>query len=169
VKSHKVKEFNKSDIMNQINTKLDSMRQTGNEKVSIVLKPESLGRVALEIMNSKDGIIAKMYTENPQVKELLDKNINSLKTTLAAQGVNVNNIKVECTAESSNNAMGFEREQFNHNASKDSQKQNNQAHENNESSINKSSSDADFEFVNNAEINNDEITIQHNGKVDYKV
>ncbi len=163
--------LNSSDIMNQVNAKLDELQNAGNNKVSIVLKPENLGRVSLEIMNSKDGIVAKMTTDNQQVKELFDKNVEALKSNLSAQGVNVNNIKVECSQESSNNAMNFERDQFNQQNTH--HQQNNQGKQTQQSTNNYSNSsyseDKEVEYTETSEIKNTETIIQHNGKVDYKV
>lgn len=105
-------QLNQNDILSQMNAKFEQLQQQTSNKVSIVLQPESLGKVSVEIMNTKEGIVAKMTAENHQVKELFDKSLDSLKSSLAAQGVNVNSIKVESAQESSNNAMDFERNQF---------------------------------------------------------
>ena len=105
--------LNQSDIMSQVNAKFEELQKSGNNKVSIILQPENLGKVSVEIMNSKDGIVAKMTTDSQQVKELFDKNVEALKSNLSSQGVNVNNIKVECSQESANHAMNFEQQQFN--------------------------------------------------------
>ena len=105
-------QLNQNDILSQINAKFEQLQQQSSNKVSIVLQPESLGKFSVEIMNTKEGIVAKMTDESQQVKELFDKSLDSLKSSLAAQGVNVNSIKVESTQESSNNAMDFERNQF---------------------------------------------------------
>lgn len=168
--------LNKSDIMSQMNAKFGEMQQAGQNKVSIILQPENLGKVSVEIMNSKDGIVAKMTTDNQQVKELFDKNVEALKTSLSAQGVNVNSIKVECTNESSNNAMNFEREQFNQNFNNSSSNQNNnQTQHSNNSEVTYSTeygfgeeTTEDVESTGN-EIKNTETIIKHDGKVDYKV
>ncbi len=163
--------LNSNDIMNQINSKLNELQNSGNSKVSIVLKPENLGRVSLEIMNSKDGIVAKMTTDNQQVKELFDKNVEALKSNLSSQGVNVNNIKVECSQESSNNAMNFERDQFNQqNTSHHQNGHGKQTSHTTESYTNTNyTEDTELEYSEGAEIKNTETIIQHNGKVDYKV
>lgn len=167
--------LNKSDIMSQMNAKFNEMQLGGQNKVSIILQPENLGKVSVEIMNSKDGIVAKMTTDNQQVKELFDKNMESLKSSLGSQGVNVNNIKVECTSESSNNAMNFERDQFNQSNFSDSNGQNKQAHnsEQNAQTIYSNeygtSDEAVDELNNMPEIKNTDSMIKHNGKVDYTV
>ena len=167
--------LNKSDIMTQLNAKFNDMFQAGQNKVSMILQPENLGRVSVEIVNSKDGIVAKMTTENQQVKELLDKNMDALRSNLSSQGVNVNNIKVECTNETSQNAMNFEREQFNQSSFSNHSGQNHQTHNSEQNSNSVYSND----FTTNEETAEDAAAAaqepetvsvaQHNGKVDYKV
>lgn len=165
--------LNKSDIMSQINAKFTEMQQAGQNKVSMILQPENLGKVSVEIMNSKDGIVAKMTTDNQQVKELFDRNIEALKSNLSSQGVNVNNIKIEYANESSNNAMNFERDQFNQNSFNQSNGQN--QHTNNSQQNSQTSYSAEYTGYEDAdmsetrEIKNTDTLIKHNGKVDYKV
>lgn len=167
--------LNKSDIMSQMNAKFSEMQQAGQNKVSIILQPENLGKVSVEIMNSKDGIVAKMTTDNQQVKELFDKNVEALRTSLSAQGVNVNSIKVECTHDTSNNSMNFEREQFNQNFNNSSN--NNSNNQTQHSNNSESTYSTEYNFGEEAteeteianEIKNTETIIKHDGKVDYKV
>lgn len=87
----------KIDILNQVTNKINSANIAANQKVSVVLRPENLGKLQIEIVNTKDGIVANLTTANYQVKEALDKNIESLRQSLNSQGVNVNslNIKVD--------------------------------------------------------------------------
>ena len=166
-------QLNQNSILEQVNKQFEQLQQTGNNKVSIVLQPENLGRVSVEIMNSKDGITAKMLTDNQQVKDLFDKNIEALKSNLSSQGVNVNNIKVECTQESANNAMNFEREfsqSFDNPNNSSNHNQTNQS--NAQSSYTADSSgfeEGEIEMNGGVEIKNTQTIIQHNGKVDYEV
>lgn len=165
--------LNQTDILNQVNAKFEELQKTGNNKVSIILQPENLGRVSVEIMNSKDGIVAKMTTDSQQVKDLFDKNVEALKSNLSSQGVNVNNIKVECTQESANH--GMEQEQFNQSFNQQQNGQN-QAHHSGQdthgaygSEYLNTQSEPDAELSTTAEIKNTETIIKHNGKVDYTV
>lgn len=171
--SNQAKTLNQSDIMSQVSSKFEQLQQSGNNKVSIVLQPESLGKVSVEIMNSKDGIVAKMTTDSQQVKELFDKNVEALKSNLSSQGVNVNNIKVECSQESSNNAMNFEREQFNQSFENRQNGQNQANHSNKDTQTYTSdystSSETEAEAEEGREIKNTQTIIKHNGKVDYTV
>ena len=172
--SNQAKTLNQTDIMSQVTAKFEQLQQQGSNKVSIVLQPENLGRVSVEIMNSKDGLVAKMTTDTQQVKELFDKNVEALKSNLSAQGVNVNSIKVECSQESSNHGMEFEREQFNQSFEnhQNGQNQTNHSNHNTQSAYAaeyETSQNEDVEAENTTEIKNTQTTIKHNGKVDYKV
>lgn len=172
--SNQAKTLNQTDIMSQVTAKFEQLQQQGSNKVSIVLQPENLGRVSVEIMSSKDGLVAKMTTDTQQVKELFDKNVEALKSNLSSQGVNVNSIKVECSQESSNHGMEFEREQFNQSFQnqQNGQNQTNHSNQNTQSVYGteyNSSQTEDVETENGTEIKNTETIIRHNGKVDYKV
>ena len=160
------KELNRSDIMNQINSRLSEFHQTSTNKVTIALNPENLGRIHLEVINSHDGIIARMQTENPQVKELLERNMETLKNQLGSQGVSVNNIKVEYTNSATNNAMDFERHQLDQQSFQDSRQSKTSQNENNGSYTDGAEFQEDIADVDTEQV---ESQVIHNGKIDYKV
>ena len=114
-----------------------------------------------------------MTTDSQQVKELFDKNVEALKSNLSSQGVNVNNIKVECSQESANHAMNFEQQQFNQsfNGQQNSHNQANQSHQQSNSAYESSyeTSSQEAEPNQGVEIKNTDTLIKHNGKVDYSV
>lgn len=89
------KTLSDNEILSQINNKLNTLKDEGTTKINIVLKPENLGKVNLELINTKEGLTAQMTTDNPQVKEILDKSLDSLKNSLNNQGVNVNSVSVK--------------------------------------------------------------------------
>ena len=121
-----------TEILSQINNKLTLPQDNVTNKVNIILQPEQLGKVSVEIMQTKDGIVAKMVADTVQVKDILDKSIESLKNTLSSQGVNVNNItvKVEESSAAQNSNFGFEQEQFNRESANQSNHSNQQRHSN---------------------------------------
>ena len=135
-----------TEILTQINNKLTLPQDNVTNKINIILQPEQLGKVAVEIVQTKDGIVAKMVADTVQVKELLDKSIESLKNTLANQGVNVNNItvKVEESTGAQNSNFGFEQEQFNREAA-------NQSNQQKQSSNSEYSKESNSANSNNAE------------------
>lgn len=109
------KEISKNDILAQVHTKLTEAKNEGSTRITIILKPENLGKISLELINGKNGLLAKMTAENMQVKELLEKNLDGLKTSLGAQGVQINdvNVKVENIEKQSNEMLNFEHRQQN--------------------------------------------------------
>lgn len=156
------KELSKTDILSQIHNQLDKFGQEeGTTKVTIVLKPENLGRIQLELVNSKEGLTAKMTTDNAQVKQLLDKNLDSLKDTIGTQGVNVSNVsvKLENTQNQSNEQFAYE----------EHQEKNNQQQSNNPQ--NKDKDESKFANEMNSKINseNEEEETAYNSEVSYKV
>lgn len=173
--THTTKDINQADITSQINNQLKtkSFQEEGLTKITIVLKPENLGKINLELVTSKEGLTAQMTTDNPQVKEFLDKNLDNLKDSLGNQGVNVSNVtvKVENTQKQSNDMNAFEQQLS----------QNNQQSSDNTKNANKN----DFEFekevdelansntsenIENEKTSEDESIISHHaGQIDYKV
>lgn len=161
------KEISKTDILSQIHTKLEQMKDDTTTKVTIVLKPENLGKVSLELINGKEGLTARMTTENAQVKEILDKSLESLKNSLGSQGLNVNSVtvKVEETPQAQSNDMFlFDQKEF---------AQGNQQFPNGskgESAENKTFEMEEYKNLALAEEGEEsEKVSSHNGQVDYKI
>lgn len=156
------KELSKTDILSQIHNQLDNFGQDeGTTKVTIVLKPENLGRIQLELVNSKEGLTAKMTTDNAQVKQLLDKNLDSLKDTIGTQGVNVNSVSVKIE-----NTQNQTNEQF---AYDEHQEKNNQQQSNNPQ--NKDQDESNFANEVNSKINSEKENEEtaYNSEINYKV
>jgi flagellar hook-length control protein FliK len=165
------KEISKSDILSQIHTKFEQLKDQGTTKISMVLKPEHLGKINLELINGKEGFTARMTADNTQVKELLDKNIESLKSTLSTQGVNVNNIsvKVSETQAQSNEMFMFGEKDFSEQAQQ--QFKNDSSHKNDSTQTQYELGEETKEESNiSAEENNQETKkTTHEGEIDYKV
>lgn len=101
-------EINSAKIIEQITKQLEGMYNSS--KVNIVLNPESLGRVALQIINSKEGLSAHFMVNNPETRDLLMKGLDGLKETLLAHGINIDNvvIKLEEGSDLKNNENNFD-------------------------------------------------------------
>ena len=80
-------------IIEQITKHLDSIKSTS--KINIVLNPEALGKVNLQIINSKDGLSAQFTVTTNEARELLMKGLDGLKENLLTQGVSVDNVSVK--------------------------------------------------------------------------
>lgn len=170
------------NILDQIRAKFAVSKQNGLQKITIGLTPESLGKVTVEIVKGQNGISANLLAENPQVKEILDKNLDSLKSVLQTQGVNVNNVNVKVaeagrSSENNNNMFQNDDSQFNQESGGE------HSRENNSSSHEKHS---EYKFMNNSSVGSENIdsedivsnTVQMektvsikggNGKISYKL
>jgi len=167
------KEISQSDILAQINKQIDGLKDSGTTKVTIILRPENLGKINLELVQSKEGLTAKMTTDSPQVKELLDKSLNSLKDTLGSQGVSVNTVSVKLNeTQKQDTAFSFN-EQTNQQQQQNSNN-NNQAN-GSEFTFDKemnSATEAETEITETSATTESESSVSINsnsGKVDYKV
>ena len=76
-----------------------------NSKVNIVLNPESLGKVNIQLINTKDGLTAQFMVTTQDAKDLLMKGLDGLRESLTAHGVGVENVSVKLnnTQKSENN------------------------------------------------------------------
>lgn len=154
-------------IANSIKGNINST--TGKSSISMILNPQSLGRVNIELVSIKGVLSAEIKTENEQTKELLTKNIESLKQTLQEQGVTVGNVVVKTQESSlSNNNFGKDFSQdsqknFSFNDGKaDSQKHGHRT--NHESTL---GFENNFSGDEQPEIKSSKIS--HNGLVDYTI
>lgn len=80
-------------IIEQVAKQMESMQ--GNSKVNIVLNPESLGKVSVQLINTKDGLSAQFTVATQEARELLMKGLDGLKETLTSHGVGVDNVSVK--------------------------------------------------------------------------
>ena len=82
-----------SKIIEQITKQLDGM--VNNSKLNMVLNPGTLGKVNVQLLNTKDGLMAQFTVTTQDVKDILMKGLDGLKESLLAQGVNVDNVSVK--------------------------------------------------------------------------
>ena len=99
-----------SKIIDQISKQMENMN-TGS-KVNIVLNPESMGKVSVQLINTKEGLSAQFTVATQDAKNLILKGLDGLKDSLLAQGVDVDNVTVKLseTQESEYNADWTEQE-----------------------------------------------------------
>lgn len=89
----KAVDVNPSKILDQISKQLDGLQN--NSKVNIVLNPESLGKVNIQLLSTKEGLTAQFVVTTQEAKELLTKGVDGLKESLLSHGVGVDNISVK--------------------------------------------------------------------------
>ena len=105
--------ISKEDVLAQIHSKLQMMNSTSNAKLTMVLNQESLGKVSIQLMNTKDGLTAELQVASQTVKDILDSNLSNLKDTLSAQGVQVNDMSVKVSQSENNAEMDYTEQEGN--------------------------------------------------------
>jgi flagellar hook-length control protein FliK len=88
-------DVNPSRILDQVTKHLEGL-QNGN-KVNIVLNPDSLGKVNVQLMTTKDGLTAQFTVTTQEARDMLTKGLDGLKETLGTHGVTVDNVSVKFT------------------------------------------------------------------------
>ena len=101
--SAKPVEVSSNKIIEQITKQMEGLYN--NSKVNIVLNPESLGKVNIQLINTKDGLTAQFMVTTQDAKDLLMKGLDGLRESLTAHGVGVENVSVKLnnTQKSENN------------------------------------------------------------------
>lgn len=81
-------------------------------KVNMVLNPESLGKVSIQLINTKEGLSAQFTVATQEARNLIMKGLDGLKDTLMSHGVSVDNVsvKINDAQESEYNADWTEQE-----------------------------------------------------------
>lgn len=89
----KTVDVNPSKIIDQVAKQLEGLQ--ANSKVNIVLNPESLGRVTVQLIKTGEGLSAQFTVASQEVRDMLMKGLDGLKETLLSQGVGVDNVSVK--------------------------------------------------------------------------
>lgn len=86
-------EVTPSRLLDQISKHIENL-QSGS-KVNLVLNPESLGKVNIQLLTTKEGLTAQFTVTTQEARDLLMKGLDGLKETLASHGVGVDNVSVK--------------------------------------------------------------------------
>lgn len=103
-------EVTSNKIIEQITKQMEGMYN--GSKVNMVLNPESLGKVSIQLINTKEGLSAQFTVATQEARNLIMKGLDGLKDTLMSHGVSVDNVsvKINDTQESEYNADWTEQE-----------------------------------------------------------
>ena len=116
-----------NNILNQIGNKLYQLKDS--QKLNLVLRPDNLGRLSIELTSDKNGLTTNIIAQNENVRSYIEKNINSLRTQLTQAGVNVNTIQIKTAGQDSATTYdGNQNREFTQ--EENSQKQNQQFQQN---------------------------------------
>lgn len=86
-------------IFGQITQKAKLLVTPGTTEMQIQLKPDFLGKMNLSITSENGVVTAKFNTESYRVKEIIEANLNTLKDSLAQQGVKVDQLVVNVSSQ----------------------------------------------------------------------
>ena len=88
-------EINTEYILKQIaeGAKLSLTDKSKGEMV-IDLKPPNLGKISMQVLVDKNAVTAKITTQNTDIKDIIEANINQLKDSLSQQGIRVDSLMV---------------------------------------------------------------------------
>lgn len=175
VQNSQPKTIMERNITEQVLNQIKGEISTDKSQVSMVLNPEKLGKVTLNIMNEKGVMTAEIKTETKEAAEALNKSVNELRETLKQQGVICANlvVKVEEPAKSENQ-MNFANQNQEHtpqNFEQGGNAQNSNKDTFQNSSNNKETAKA--EYQNNIQEEQGQASqttkAEDNGLVDYRV
>ena len=88
-------DFSTNDIFNQIGDKLQQLKNGAEQKLTMVLRPNDLGRLSIELTSSKIGLTTSIMAQNEDVRAYIEENIDTLRQQLTDAGINVNNIQIK--------------------------------------------------------------------------
>ena len=94
-----------SKIVEQISKQLEGM--INNSKLNMVLNPGTLGKVNLQLINTKEGLMAQFTVTTQDAKDLLLKGLDGLKESLLAQGVSVDSLSIKLEETDSENQFDW--------------------------------------------------------------
>lgn len=88
-------------LIQQITTHIKIHMKPDVSEMSLRLKPEYLGNVALKLVSDKGIVTAQILVENQQVKEMVESQLYQVRQTLANQGISVEEMQVSLQQENS--------------------------------------------------------------------
>ena len=86
-------EVTSNKIIEQITKQMEGMYN--GSKINMVLNPESLGKVSIQLINTKEGLSAQFTVATQEARNLIMKGLDGLKDTLMSHGVSVDNVSVK--------------------------------------------------------------------------
>ncbi len=100
-------QLNNSDLMSQIGEKLTQLKDGSSHKLTMVLRPNDLGRLSIELTSGNLGLTTNILAQNEDVRQYIEKNIHTLRQQLSDAGINVNSIQIKTAGqEGSTNYQG---------------------------------------------------------------
>ena len=144
------------EVLNQVSNKISQLKDTNTQKLTMVLRPNDLGRLSIELTSNAQGLTTVIMAQNEDIRAYIEKNIDSLRQQLADAGVNVNSIQIKTSGQEGSTMyegnQNFKQEQDlanqdNKNGSQNQQNQNKKHDNKDAQSVLASMSDYDMHFA----------------------
>lgn len=100
-------ELQENQIINQVVERFNINRRLETGTITLRLQPAELGNLKLEIWVKRDSISAHIVAANPQVQDILERNIPKLREALAQQGLQLEQLEVTVAASDKDNSQLF--------------------------------------------------------------
>lgn len=95
-----------SQVVQQVVTKLQSELQRGLSRITVNMHPPELGKVKLNLVSNNSGLQAQIQVQNPQVQQIMEKNMPALREALNQQGLDGDEIDVSVESEGRGDEFG---------------------------------------------------------------
>lgn len=153
-----------SNIFNQINEKLQNFAANVSQKLTMVLRPQDLGRLSIELMSSDKGLTTNILVQNADVRKYIEKNIEGLRQQLTNAGVNVNTIQIKTAGESGTSTFEGNQNHSGHQGENNSTFKDNQNNnqDNQKRSKNEYLANADYDSLFSKNTNDDFSSVLNN-------
>ncbi len=100
-------ELQENQIVNQVVERFNINRQLETGTITLRLQPEELGKLKLEIKVERDSIRAHIIAANPQVQDILERNVPKLREALSQMGLQLEQLEVTVAASDKDNSQPF--------------------------------------------------------------
>ncbi|MCL2125771.1 MAG: flagellar hook-length control protein FliK [Oscillospiraceae bacterium] len=87
----------KEDLFDEMVSRIETMQSESRQTMTIQLKPEFLGKLALEIAMDASGLHVKINAANNDVRSMINGQINALIESLEHKGIEVVEVEVAYT------------------------------------------------------------------------
>ncbi len=101
-----------SQIIDQVTGHFALNRSLESGTITMRLHPAELGELRMEIKVEQDNLKVHITAQNPQVQDILDRNLPRLREVLQQQGMNLAHMQVSVATDGGGNGQLFQ-EQFN--------------------------------------------------------
>jgi flagellar hook-length control protein FliK len=81
-------------ILRQVSNGLAEAAKEGAREITLLLRPESLGKVQITISMENDIVAAKLTVESQQVKQIIESNFDALRNALADHDLSAGSLDV---------------------------------------------------------------------------